>query len=104
MNYTTTTTTNNNDDDDKTKPFTTTDSNATERLASNAPNPNESTTIMSIIIFDFVVIVTKYCEEKKVSLHLHCAVIIIVIVIVIDTPLTPGGIVLWTIITKISYE
>ena len=39
--------------------------------------------IISISILDFVVIVTNYCGETKVSLHLRCSVIIIIIVVVI---------------------
>ena len=39
----------------------------------------KTTSIISILILDFVLIVVKYCVEKKVSLHLRCSVIIIVI-------------------------
>ena len=50
-----------------------------------------TTTPTIIIILDFVVIVVKYCEETKVSLHLRCSVIIVVIVIVIVIVIINAG-------------
>ena len=53
-------------------------------------NITTTTTTTTTIILDFVVIVVKYCEEIKVSLHLRCSVTIIGIVIVIDVIVNAG--------------
>ena len=39
--------------------------------------------IISIRILEFLVTVTNYCGETKVSLHLRCSVTIIIVIVVV---------------------